>query len=302
MGTTAEKLTYLNETKTKLKDMLNLGGASLTTEPFRQYVDTLKNRYLYFINNGTQEVWDNWEKVVGEGTTITLNNTEEAPMKIVLKGNTSQEGTPTPESPQDIHVVSGDNSIEVSNRDNTQSASYPISLGNIELCKIGDYQDSIVKDNGKWYLNKQIGKVIYTGASSENWTTGDYGTNSYKILLNNPANIKDVYMMISDIFRGVAYSERAVAGNNIVYYDLDNAYVRNTSYTSLADFKTMLGTNNMTLYYVLNTPTYTKIEGTLESQLNALSGAKSYTGQTNISQESNDLASLLNATALEEMS
>lgn len=51
--------------------------------------------------------------LTGAGETITLNNTEEAPMKINLKGNTSQEGTPTPDAPQDIHVVSGDNSINV---------------------------------------------------------------------------------------------------------------------------------------------------------------------------------------------
>ena len=34
-------------------------------------------------------------------------------MKIDLKGNTYQEGTPTPDSPQDIQVVSGDNEIKV---------------------------------------------------------------------------------------------------------------------------------------------------------------------------------------------
>lgn len=124
MGTTAEKLTYLNETKTQLKDMLNLGGASLTTEPFRQYVDTLKNRYLYFMNNGTQQVWDNWEKVVGEGTTITLNNTEEAPMKIVYKGNTLQNGTPTPTTPIPVQVVSGDNSINVVGKNLLDSSTF----------------------------------------------------------------------------------------------------------------------------------------------------------------------------------
>lgn len=717
MGTTAEKLTYLNGTKTKLKDMLNLGGASLTTEPFRQYVDTLKNRYLYFMNNGTQEVWDNWEKVVGEGTTITLNNTEEAPMKIVLKGNTSQETTtgknlfniegryetgtgitytknddgsytlngtangnnflrglcylneqhtisytsnttnanviirtrtgtpsaqtgiqdqmtvsstsgsltsskqfdfveisivngttlnnfkiyiqlekgssatsfepytngasPNPDYPQDIHVVSGDNSIDVcglnllqkqgygtpysdstywvgspnwltsgddgwatlsvdnssgssalyrnmmiksgnakykpstnytifvelddlsldnatgdmlylSQGGNAQdpfnsgqklityaqapnkvfkfnvttkadltntiafrtfaivpagknvsykiramivegnyekniyepytSASYPISLGvenlinnvltsqtlnglqfnvnedksiwikgtatartepnlwtgsmvlkagttyynntdttlylyanayysiganssytptndltltriyirvengetinktiypmlsttqttnyceygkAIELCKIGDYQDSIVKDNGKWYLNKQIRKVILDG--TENWETGAYGTNSYKLpaysygyMIEDPNRIN----IITNLFKGVAFVNRTTSGDNIIYNDSSYFYIRNTSYTSLANFKTMLGTNNMTLYYVLNTPTYTEItDSTLLSQLNAL--AKSYASQTNISQENNDLPFIINATALREMS
>ena len=47
-----------------------------------------------------------------------------------------------------------------------QSQSYPINLGDIELCKIGDYQDRIYKDNGKWYIEKQIGKVVLNGSES----------------------------------------------------------------------------------------------------------------------------------------
>ena len=43
-----------------------------------------------------------------------MTNTEgEAPLKISLKGNTSQTGTPTPDSPIPINVVSGDNEVVV---------------------------------------------------------------------------------------------------------------------------------------------------------------------------------------------
>ena len=72
------------------------------------------------VNNNLENIpklldgyWETLPKVTGEGTSITLDNTKEGKMKINLKGNTSQEGTPTPETPQDIHVVSGDNSIDV---------------------------------------------------------------------------------------------------------------------------------------------------------------------------------------------
>ena len=603
MGTTAEKLTYLNETKTQLKDMLNLGGASLTTEPFRQYVDTLKNRYLYFMNNGTQEVWDNWEKVVGEGTTITLNNTEEAPMKIDLKGNTSQEGTPTPETPQDIHIVSGDNSINIvgTNLYNTnditnssisvdnegyitisidnssgsstiinnfstllnslikpstsysvilevksvsgtgritlnetstatqflgvasrtfesissnsvyinvtstrsdfssankqfnsyvyctageagtikfrvsilsntsitandfvyqpyQSASYPISLGvenifnknasgkpayaiktpietgvrviitsagqnryygmnigadellgktitisetitpsasntgqtylffgnstavttslitnsgitgtgkqtktisipssfptncdriwfliyangtgtgnvddyvdytdlqmeigstahsytpygkAIELCKIGDYQDSIVKDNGKWYLNKQIGKVVLNG--SESWAkSSNTNVNRYYIpgtFINTILNVNTIDL-ISDYFTCItptqsdAYNVGLSKLNNTSI--MANFSLSDTSFDTLQKFKTWLSTHNTELYYVLATPTYTEItDSTLISQLEALKEAESYSGQTNISQVNNDKPFIITAKALKDLS
>lgn len=43
----------------------------------------------------------------------TLNNTGEALMQLTLKGNTSQESTPTPTTPVEVKVVSGDNTIKV---------------------------------------------------------------------------------------------------------------------------------------------------------------------------------------------
>lgn len=169
-------------------------------------------------------------------------------MKIDLKGNTSQEGTPTLETPQDIHVVSGNNTIIVSNSDNTQSASYPISLGDIELCKIGTYQDKIFKnipnttdydsnlEDNVWYSKKEIGKI-----------------ESY------------------------------------------NGETITTSYISTTG---SLGTG-ATVYYGLNTPTYTEItDNTLISQLEAVK--RSYGGQTNISQVNNDLPFTIKAKALIE--
>ena len=95
--------------------VLTLAGADLTNvdKNIVNLKTTWKERLLYFMNNGTDEVWNNWDKVTGEGEEISLNNTLEAKMKIVLKGNTLQNGTPTPDSPVPIQVVSGDNSIVV---------------------------------------------------------------------------------------------------------------------------------------------------------------------------------------------
>lgn len=113
MSTTAEKLTYLNTTKTLIKDNLNLGGANISNEPFRVYSSKLIDIYKDFLANGTDTLWNNWNKVNGTGENLTLNNTIKGKMKIDLKGNTSQEGTPTPDSPQAIHTVTGDCEIEV---------------------------------------------------------------------------------------------------------------------------------------------------------------------------------------------
>lgn len=95
--------------------VLTLAGADLTN--VNKNIVNLKQqwqeRLLYFMNNGTSVVWNNWNKVTGTGTTLSLNNTVEAPMSLIYKGNTSQEGTPTPSNPISVNTVSGDNSINV---------------------------------------------------------------------------------------------------------------------------------------------------------------------------------------------
>ena len=80
------------------------------------------------MNNGIDTIWNNWEKVTGSGTSISLSPTLKAPMKNELKGNTSQTGTPTPTSPIPVNVVSGDNTITISNQGGTDSNTYNIDL------------------------------------------------------------------------------------------------------------------------------------------------------------------------------
>lgn len=50
-----------------------------------------------------------------------------------------------------------------------QGQSYPISLGSIELCGLGDYQDYIYKSGGKWYVHKEMGKIIQDGSVQVNY-------------------------------------------------------------------------------------------------------------------------------------
>lgn len=95
--------------------VLEVAGADLTNidKNIVNLKPTWQERLLYFMDNGTEEVWNNWNKATGEGTSISLNNTLEAKMKIELKGNTYQEGTPTPDTPQEVQTVTGNNEINV---------------------------------------------------------------------------------------------------------------------------------------------------------------------------------------------
>lgn len=384
------------------------------------------------VNNNLENIpklidgyWETLPKVTGEGTSITLDNTKEGKMKIVLKGNTSQEGTPTPEAPQDIHVVSGDNSIVVCGKNlfdidssldgkyyesdgtihtatnafgelipisstsvsyniknnsttnvrdylfifdenmnrisgprwgstvnagatvtleslSTTNAkyitisvlglspsskeqieiqiekgttattyeaytgeSYPISLGDIELCKIGNYQDYLYKDNGSWYLHKEVRHLSLTISDMDN--------NDNYPGWNNQTQLKQDYPSANNSFGtytqyvcniGVASGSSYATNPCLINTNTSGLLMLGTGYFHLTQtqWKEQYPNLVVELYYGLQTPYDEEITNTtLISQLDALETAMSYTGQTNISQESNDLASILNATALKEM-
>ncbi len=117
MGTISDKLTYLNTTKSQLKDMINYG---LPTEEqitsnttFRNYVTSIFNAFLEALRN-PDTLFTNLPKKSGSGSVISLNDTANAPMRIELGATElTQSGTPTPSSPQDIHTISGSNTIKV---------------------------------------------------------------------------------------------------------------------------------------------------------------------------------------------
>lgn len=199
---------------------------------------------------------------------------------------------PNPDYPQEIHTVTGEQTVRVS--DGVNSQSYPISLGSTELCKIGDYQDYIYKGADGWYVHKEIGKA-------------ELGTLNWNASATNQTGI---YRMVT---RGLEYSFVAPTANNIPMSAVSShfiavpadpsgtygahtgvnapasgrdIYIYNKDYntsTSATDFKTWLANNNVVLYYALATPTDTKItDTTLSSQLDALGSAKLMVGENNV--------------------
>lgn len=420
------KVLYLKETKDLIEDGLYNVGANITEyDTFRSYPDIIDDLY------------NNWPRVTASGESVSLDQTMEAPLKIDLKGNTSQTGTPTPDSPIPVNVVSGDNTINVvgknlldlslfndteyysisdnnvtslknDNRgwnslpyitlnagtytfvtDNTikrvqvgdidtiqaiatatsgnylqftltatskigfklfglsgdtypitytkpmllkgaystypttyepyTSQNYPLYLGGacsytpygtipIELNKIGTYQDYIYKTD-KWYLHKEVGKVVLDNTLSSVDTTNF--SNVYQIY----ANVMNISYLIGGFCDNFKFNDdsRITDNNNANSYLSDNQcalrlgnesardrfYVKSTNFASANELKAYFNNNPTTLYYVLSTPTNTEITNeTLLNQLEALKGAMSYEGQTNISQVNNDLPFIITAEAL----
>ena len=181
-----------------------------------------------------------------------------------------------------------------------QSQTYPINLGSMELCKIGDYQDYLYKENGIWYKYGAIGKVVLDGTQSvDSWS--------------NAKNVTDTNIHISsNIIDGLNISGNGLSnklkyngslwGEDVVgFCILTNAYnlrLRipatylsdiSTVQNAKASFITWLSSNPITVYFPLATPTITEItDTTLIEQLDNLEKAYSYDTQTNISQTNQD--------------
>ena len=256
------------------------------------------NKYIYLAT--TAQVW-----TFGTQRTITQNDLDStvgwyasgvsttatiSEIMISTSGGDYEPYTngasPNPDYPQDIHVVSGDNSITISNNDNTQSQTYPINLGSMELCKIGDYQDYIYKENGKWYLNKQIGKVVLDGSESWNrWTTNTFYITKLTEIRNALSNYYTYNLTATgggQLSNGEFFIHDSQNNNAVIF--------KNTGIDdSIDSFKNWLSTHNTIVYYVLATPTTTEItDTTLIEQLDNLEKAYSYDTQTNISQTNQD--------------
>ena len=166
----------------------------------------------------------------------------------------------------------------------------PLTLGNIELCKIGDYQDYFYKESNKWYLHKEIAKKVLNG--SENYTlvsAEGYVKFTSNQLINNSAAT------------GICISSHFHLGTNAIgaFKVYNNNWVDIfTEIMTLEEFKTWLSNNNVSMYYAC-IPTDTEItDTTLISQLEAINNALSYEEQTNIS--SNTIA-LFDIIALRNM-
>lgn len=184
--------------------------------------------------------------------------------------------SPNPDYPQAINVVTGTQTVTVSDG-NLQSSTYNLRLGSLELCKIGTYQDYIYKSGNDWYVHKAIDKATFNG--SENWQSiAGASLTSYGLdnALVGDYHNDDETTYIANSFRAISTNERYV--DNTLF---TNAYHRvvctATGITSAANFKTWLGTTNLVVYFALATATDTQItDADLIADLNALNAASLY--------------------------
>jgi hypothetical protein len=167
------------------------------------------------------------------------------------------------------------------------ATTYPISLGDIELCKLGTYQDYIYKDGENWKVHKAIDKHIFDG--SESFSLDDTYEGIYQFRWSDTSVIRtsdqNTTFVLSDQFRGVAFDASWTKNFVVtVMANRDNPLRFMTSLSSTVEaFKTWLASNQTTTYFVLKTPTDTVItDTTLIAQLEAIRTASLENGANTI--------------------
>ena len=233
-----------------------------------------------------------------ENITITTDSNAKYLVVYLRNGNVSGEIT--------LQQALDSLQIEYGNKANSYT---PFGTTPIEYCVIGNYADIFFKnvissplynatlELDKWYLQKNINKIILDG--SESWTknTAAVVTNAY---INND-------LFPNRISQSIIYSNyfsriNSASGTGI-YNGIDlNICMEGSDYDTATKFNAWLSNHNTNVYYPLSTPTYILLNDTLQSQLEYIYNQMlAYKGQTNISQINNDLPFIIDSTALKDL-
>lgn len=148
----------------------------------------------------------------------------------------------------------------------------------IELCKIGDYQDYLFKLNNKWYIHKEIGKVVLDGSIDAASYRERTNTNifSFKNVVNNLINGSRSTLCFSNYFKAVDMWNTDEEGMFVHKNSNESDYyiylsINKSSASNISNMSSWLSTHNTSVYYVLATATDTEITDTeLINQLNAI--------------------------------
>lgn len=222
-----------------------------------------------------------------ENRTIELNNVTfqlEKGTATSYEPFVGGQPSPNPDYPQPIQTVTGEQTVSINGTD------YPLDLGDIELCKLGTYQDYIYKDGDDWKVHKAISTITVDG--SEDWAySGDNKFSAANISgMAMPINADALCYCATHI--GVLSAENGAAFAPLVadkpyatdvHKTVKTVRIKDIRFTEAQALKTWLSQNNTTIYYVVATATDTTItDTTLIAQLEAIRTAALENGANTI--------------------
>lgn len=198
---------------------------------------------------------------------------------------------------------------------------FELNLGNIELCKIGDYKDVLFKNeqsseyynsslvDNAWYKKETISRIDFDGTEDVGIpsTTVGEGLIAFRISLGTKI-ASDYCLALSNRFlfsarnldewnngeKDIAYTAVIATANNksAVYCRVKEDFI-----SSVEEMKQYLAENETYVYLVRSSPTYTPIaDETLITQLEALNKAKWFKGVNHWWTETNNLEPVLKGT------
>ena len=248
-----------------------------------------------YVNTGSQ-IWGSYAGV-GEKTTVTFTTPSTMPVGSydayigLYPGGTNNTAVF-----DEVQLELGSTASAFQPYQGSQT--YSLTQGNVEYCKLGDYSDRIFKnvvgdpdysntrDDGKWYIKKNIGKLTLNGGEN-GW--GKSGNTSLDRFTFTTSDYLSSNSSLCNYFKtGVQNNTNIGQWFNNVNAQLCFNY-SSPGTTTLEQWKTWLSTHNLILYQPLATPTYTQLSSTLQTELDALEMALSYQDQTNITQTNDDL-------------
>lgn len=228
---------------------------------------TIYNKNSSGITGRTFMIYKGYQVLSAQGAALsyTPNSTFEGYLGIGINSGLNVEG-------KQLMFSYDNNATFVPHEEQTATLHLPEGM---EMCKIGDVQDSFVEQAGKWYKNKVISRLKLR--SSGSWTFNESNhTFSLSWDLNNVTNVYCNY-----------YKWNTSASVNFsIYVHRYGVRITDDRFDNLADFKAFLLNNEVYIYYNLREAVRTLEEITditLISDLNNLKDLYSYKGTTYIS-------------------
>ncbi len=200
---------------------------------------------------------------------------------------------------------------------NSEIEDYPISLGDLEYCKIGDYEDLFFKnvvgseyydstlELNKWYLKKNIEKINtkitfnstgFTNLFSSQSTLFKFKYVTQQAFLNYFKNVVNTNIINNSTANG------NLQNNEFCFRWADNIENKDRLYVKTNLTLEQLDDLMILLYYVSNTPTNILLNDTLQTQLDNIQKATTYQDQTNVSQTNADLPFVIKMSAIRDLS
>lgn len=206
-------------------------------------------------------------KRLSSNSSYQITDTVSYPLlALSLYGNSTQDGTPTPDAPVDIVSVGDDGAVEVT-VDNSNDISLLATItSGLPLCSVGDYHDELIYNaDGTGKIIKCVRKVVLDG-SEANWImyTTINGNNRPSLNFGVDRCIYGNYttsspsLILCDKYKSVSYLEITTDIEGIGLHHIEGRYLsiydENFATASIDEWKAHLAANPLTIIYVLNTP------------------------------------------------